>query len=113
MNPLIVRNSRIPRSLSLFIDIYAITLFPFVFIRDDGDAITLQHESIHIHQQRELFVLFFYLLYVMDWMIGLVKYRDRGAAYCRIRFEQEAYAHESFPDYLQERKKFAWREYRV
>ncbi len=111
--PKIIRNSRVPKLFSVFISVYAITLFPFIFIRDDGDEVTLNHESIHIHQQRELFVLFFYILYIYDWMVGLFKYRSPSLAYARIRFEQEAYEFDGDSEYLSRRKRFAWRKYEI
>ena len=98
---------------SIFIDVYAITLFPFIFIKDEGSPVVLNHESIHIRQQAELFVIFFYLLYVFDWVVGLIKYKDLDIAYNRIRFEQEAYENDTHPYYLIERKKHAWRKYKV
>ena len=54
-----------------------------------------------------------YLLYVFDWIVGLIKYRDLNMAYRRIRFEQEAYEKESHPYYLIERRKYSWRKYKV
>ena len=75
--------------------------------------ITLNHESIHIHQQKELFVLFFYVLYVFDWLKGLIKYQNARKAYFQIRFEQEAYAKMYEEDYLLTRKKHSWRDYKV
>ena len=62
--PIILTNSFVPRVSSIFINVYAITLFPFIFIKDEGDPVVINHESIHIKQQSELFVIFFYLLYV-------------------------------------------------
>jgi hypothetical protein len=112
-SPILVKNSRIPKLLSIFIQIYAITLFPFIFFRDEGTPTTENHERIHIAQQRELLVVFFYLLYVFDWFIGLIKYRSLNAAYMRIRFEQEAYAFEHETYYTLNRKFWAWRKYKV
>ena len=57
--PVIVKNSKIPNLLSWVIDVYAITLWPFVFIRDDGNERTINHETIHIKQYNELFVVGF------------------------------------------------------
>ena len=111
--PIIIRNSIVPRLSSVFINVYAITLFPFIFIKDEGNPRVLNHESIHIKQQAELLVLFFYVLYVFDWLVGLVKYRNLQKAYSQIRFEQEAYAKDMEPYYLIERKKYAWRKYKV
>lgn len=110
--PIIIRNSKIPKALSFVIDIYAITIWPFVFIRDDGNEITINHESIHIKQQQELFILPFYLLYFWEWLIGRMKGLDGREAYLKISFEKEAYSNELNPDYLSTRPKMAWKNYR-
>jgi len=110
--PIIIRNSKIPKALSFVIDIYAITIWPFVFIRDDGNELPLNHESIHIKQQQELFVLPFYLLYFWEWLRGRMKGLDGPEAYMKISFEKEAYSNELNPDYLSTRPKMAWKNYR-
>ena len=66
----------------------------------------LNHEAIHTAQMRELLYVPFYLLYVLEWLWLLPKYRKRHEAYRNISFECEAYAHEADPDYLKTRKKF-------
>ena len=35
---MIITNSRIPKLLSIFIDVYAITLYPFIFVKDGSNA---------------------------------------------------------------------------
>jgi len=45
---------------SWFIRVYAITLFPFVFIRDEGNEITITHETIHHEQYKETLVVGFF-----------------------------------------------------
>ena len=40
MKTIIVKNSRIPKLASIFIDVYAITIFPFIFLKDEGDKDT-------------------------------------------------------------------------
>ena len=111
--PVTIIAPRLTKLLSVFIDVTAITLFPFIVSREEMSAITLNHETIHIHQQKELFVLFFYILYVSDWLKGLVKYQNARKAYFQIRFEQEAYAKMYEEDYLLNRKKYSWRDYKV
>jgi hypothetical protein len=74
---------------------------------------TLRHETIHILQQKELFVVFFYLLYGWDYLKGLIKYKDKVKAYHQIRFEQEAYTHMFDQEYLDNRPKYNWRHHRV
>ena len=49
MIPIIIRNSRIPRLASIFINVHAITLWPFIIIRDEGDEKTINHEKIHYY----------------------------------------------------------------
>ena len=111
MKPIIIRNSKVPKLLSIFIDVYAITLFPFIFVEDDGNWVTVNHESIHIAQQAELFVLPFYILYVYQWLKNLAKGMDYQDAYMNIQFELEAYGNQFDNKYLDNRKKMAWKDY--
>jgi len=101
------------KTISWVVDISAITLYPFIVSREVMSDDVLNHESIHIVQQKELFVVFFYMLYAWDWIVGLIKYRDKQKAYFRIRFEQEAYDQMCTEEYLAKRKKFSWRNYKV
>ena len=115
MKPIFIYNSKIPIYLSLFINIYGITIYPFIIFRDDKSQIphkTINHELIHIRQQEELFVVFFYILYVMYWVINLFKFKDYSIAYKLIPFEREAYANEYKDYYFEERPMFAWTKYR-
>lgn len=113
MKPIIIQNSIVPKMLSVVIKINAITLWPFIFFRNESDERTLRHESIHIAQYNELFVVGFLVLYFYDWIKGLIKYRDKQVAYYRIRFEQEAYMYDVVDGYLKNRKKHEWRNYNV
>ena len=111
MKPIIIQNSKIPAYLSIFINISAITLFPFIISRDEMDDITIRHEIIHIEQQRELLVIFFYILYVWYWLKGKVQGMTNDEAYMNIPFEQEAYRKMYDLDYPIKREKYAWRKY--
>ena len=113
MFPFIIKNSKIPKIMSVFINVYAITLWPFIFIRDEGNEKTIRHEKIHIRQYNELLVIGFLILYLFDWIVGLIKYRDSSIAYLNIRFEQEAYENQDDLHYLDNRKMFAWLKYRI
>lgn len=104
----IIENSKIPKYLSLFINIWAITLYPFVICKGKLDQRTRTHEIIHLCQQRELLVIGFYLLYVWYWLIGLWKTKSFQEAYNYIPFEKEAYAHDQDPTYPINRKRFSW-----
>jgi hypothetical protein len=99
--------------LSFNIEVYAITLFPFIISREEMSEATETHETIHFCQQKELFVLFFYILYLYDFAKGLIRYKDSQKAYYQIRFEQEAYAHHHSKEYLESRPKHNWRNYEV
>ena len=113
MKPITIVAPRLTKALSIVIDIRAITLFPFIISSEEMSAETLNHETIHIHQQKELFVVFFYMLYVWDYLRGLIKFRDKELAYRNIRFEQEAYAQMHNKEYLQNRSRHSWRKYKA
>jgi len=108
----IIENSRIPKALSWFINIWAITLYPFIICRGKLEQKMRTHEIIHLYQQRELLVIGFYILYVWYWLVGLWKLGSFHAAYRAIPFEKEAYAHDDDPTYPLNRKAFSWRKYR-
>lgn len=68
----------------------------------------MNHERIHTAQQREMLFVFFYLVYLVEWLVRLPM---RGNAYRNISFEREAYANQRNLDYLESRPFFAWRRY--
>lgn len=113
MKPITIVSPWFTELVSIVIDVYAITIFPFIISREEMDENTLNHETIHIHQQRELLVIPFYILYAYYYFKGLVKYKDKHNAYFMIPFEQEAYQNDHNLDYLKTRKRFAWRRYKV
>ena len=83
-----------------------ITIYPFVFLRDKIDASNkelINHERIHLRQQIELGIVFFFLIYGVQYFIGLVKYRNHYQAYRNIIFEREAYRNEKDLNYLKKR----------
>lgn len=85
-----------------------INLFGILFVRQ-GSVMTqldYNHEAIHTAQMKELLYLPFYLLYVLEWLCRLIQLRDSGKAYRAISHEREAYANQSNPDYLTERKPY-------
>ena len=94
--------------------INGITLFPFIILRNPNDRdnkVLINHEKIHIRQQLELFVIFFYLWYVAEYYYHLIKIKDAHKAYRAISFEREAYANERDLDYLKNRKLLNFRKY--
>tara|TARA_B100000579_G_scaffold430404_3_gene443746 strand:+ start:447 stop:806 length:360 start_codon:yes stop_codon:yes gene_type:complete len=108
-------NSFVPKLFSIFISARAITLWPFIFIRDDGDERLLTHERIHIAQQAELFVIFFYIMYVLFWFRNIIKYFKEEdclkKAYFHIPFEKESYINDKNMVYLLNRKAYSWVKY--
>ena len=109
--PIVREDSRIPRILSWVIDIWGITLWPFVLVRGKIDPLTLRHETIHIRQQAELLVVPFYVLYLGFWLYRWWQLGDRQKAYFAIPFEREAYSLQGDPAYLSFRKPHSWRFY--
>jgi len=97
-----------------YLGISGITLFPFIILRDKHlklDKRILNHERIHIRQQVELLILPFYVLYLIEFAIGLIKYRNKTKSYMNISFEREAYKNDSDLDYLKDRRFWAWVKY--
>ncbi|MCX2679424.1 hypothetical protein OOZ15_05665 [Galbibacter sp. EGI 63066] len=87
-----------------------LTLWPLIILRDDelkDDTILINHEKIHLRQQMELLVLPFFLIYFMEWLIGIFRYWNLNMAYRNISFEREAYQNEWNPDYLNERSSWS------
>ena len=111
--PIIITSKFLTKMFSIVISVYAITLFPFIILSEDVDEFTMNHELIHFEQQKELFVVGFYALYVYDFIRGMIKYKNKDMAYYLIRFEQEAYNYESDLGYIVDREKNAWKEYEV
>ena len=112
-NVRIIENSRIPALLSWFISIHAITLYPFIICRTVLDRRTRSHEFIHIAQQKELWVVGFYVLYVWYWLKNIVwKKMSSSDAYYNIPFELEAYKNDHNEIYALNREKMAWKKYR-
>lgn len=94
--------------------ITGITLFPFIFLRNKRckhNKILINHERIHLKQQLELLIVFFYIWYIFEYFIGLIKFKDRYLAYRNISFEREAYGNEKNLSYLRTRKIWSFWNY--
>jgi hypothetical protein len=91
----------------------SIALWPFIFVREKQyrmDQVLINHEKIHLRQQLEMLIVFFYLWYGIEYLVYRFKGMSARTAYRKIRFEKEAYQFEDDPDYLKKRKMFAcWR----
>lgn len=70
----------------------------FVFrqtIHVRGDKISetlLAHEYIHTRQYRKYGFVCFLVIYMFEYFLNLIKYRDSFKAYRSISFEKEAYS---------------------
>lgn len=78
----------------------AIAIFPFIFTRkDEISEEIINHEKIHFAQQKELLIIPFFLLYGIFHLIY---------GYRKNPFEKEAYNNDDNPEYLKNRKFWAW-----
>lgn len=107
----VIYSDKILDRLSWFMRIGGITLFPFIIMREkhqgtERGKVVLNHEMIHIKQQLECLIIPFYLLYVLNFILNLLLMKKRP--YRSIAFEKEAYQNQDNPNYLENRKLFAW-----
>ena len=117
----------------------AMAIFPFIFVRSEykdsnGISIVINHENIHLHQQKEVstigvlvaavLIIFgcgwwsllalplFYWWYLTEYFIRFVLYGfNHREAYRNISFEQEAYTFQGNESYIKHRKYFYWLKY--
>jgi hypothetical protein len=83
--------------------INGITLYPFIIVNDKNNDVLLNHERIHLAQQKELYVLPFYYLYLKSYF--------KDMSYWNICFEKEAYDNQDNLLYLKTREKKAYKKY--
>jgi len=113
MIPILIKSRILASLLSVVVVVNAIAVYPFLIVRDNLNEIQMNHELIHFEQQKELYVIGFYALYVYDFFKGVIRYKDKTQAYRMIRFEQEAYDNELNLGYVVDRNKHAWNKYEV
>ena len=96
----------------------AITLYPYIFFNypyEEMDQSVINHEFIHIRQIRDLMNkwarplrfmgwLHFYVSYLFEYGVLLVKYKSSGLAYINISYEKEAFENQ----YGEMDKKIEW-----
>lgn len=88
-----------------------ISLWPFIILENDRlkkDRYFLNHEKIHLRQQIELLVLFFYVWYAIEFFWRYLDCGDGMLAYRNISFEREAYRRENNLNYLKKRRFWAF-----
>jgi hypothetical protein len=118
MKTKIVYSEKILNSLSWFMRIGGITLYPWIVLREKyrdnyyyktkKAPAVINHESIHIEQQKELLVIGFYLWYFVEWVIRLFM---KGNAYKNISMEREGKGNRGNLDYLKTRKRYSFLKY--
>ena len=89
-------------------------LWPFIILRNPDlkqDKVLINHERIHLRQQAELLLVFFYLFYLLEWVLKSIYYMDFYRGYRNISFEREAYLHEKNLDYLDQRRPYRFLKY--
>ena len=86
-----------------------IAIWPFVFYKGLLSKRFIVHEKIHLVQQKEMLVLPFFVIYFLNYLWNLLRYRfNHDKAYRNIIFEKEAYENQDDSDYLSKRKSFQY-----
>lgn len=91
-----------------------LSFFPFLFVRDKkliDSKVFVNHEKIHLRQQLEMLLLFFYIWYLIEFLVRWIQCGSKYKAYREISFEKEAYQNEMDFDYLTKRKLFSFIKY--
>ncbi len=86
-------------------------IFPFILLKSarlKNDQEIINHEKIHLRQQLELLVFPFYILYLLNYLVNLVRYKKHDLAYRNIVFEKEAYHYEADLNYLKNGNWYGW-----
>lgn len=96
----------VPKLPAAAMALYPFMLFKYPSTMNQPDLV--RHEEIHFRQQAELLLLPFYILYLSFYLINLIRYKNHLRAYYNISFEKEAYANDADPNYLSNRKWYAW-----
>ena len=90
------------------------SFYPFIFLNSrirntDKGQVVLNHEKIHYEQQKELLVVFFYLLYALNFVYNLFRYKfNLYTSYKQVLFEREAFDNEDFLHYPETRDRNGW-----
>lgn len=92
-----------------------INLFGILFTkRDTLSETTINHESIHTEQMKEMLYIFFYIWYGLEYIIIRLFHLTKDGqhkTYRDISFEEEACNNDNNLDYLKTRKHYSWWKY--
>ena len=97
--------------LTRFIPYSGMTIFPFILLRKKDaphGEVLLNHERIHLRQQLELLIVPFFIWYLLEYLFYRLQGCSHDKAYRSILFEREAYTNQANPDYLLQRKFWAF-----
>mmetsp|Transcript_34128 Transcript_34128/g.70506 ORF Transcript_34128/g.70506 Transcript_34128/m.70506 type:complete len:147 (-) Transcript_34128:17-457(-) len=105
----VMRNSFVPKLFGCFYEVSAITLWPWIFIAEGCDnEVLINHEKIHIVQANEMAVIGMYIVWIFDFLRGIIQFGDAQLSYQHNRLEREARMHERDMAYLPVRPAYAW-----
>lgn len=95
-----------------FMKVSGLALYPLIITKNKNRSKRLiNHELIHHRQQLELFIVPFYIWYIIEYLLRLIRYQNREQAYLNISFEREAYIHDHDLEYLKNRKFWSFLKY--
>lgn len=89
----------------------AMALYPFMLFKNQQlkeNKLVINHEKIHFCQQLELLIFPFYILYFLNYLVNLIRFKNHDQAYFNLCFEKEAYANDKNADYLKARPLYSW-----
>jgi len=89
----------------------SLTIWPLIFIKNEylkKDVKLLNHEKIHLKQQKELLWIFFFIWYSVEYLILFIKHKNHNTTYKSICFEKESYLNEKNLSYLKHRKHYSF-----
>lgn len=104
---IIIHNKIIP-----FGDYSTMNLFGILFTKSKTlSDTTINHESIHTEQMKEMGFIFFYIWYIIEYLIVQCFHNSQSGGYHDISFEEEAYNNQNNLDYIKTRKHYNWKQY--
>jgi hypothetical protein len=98
----------------------AITLSPFAIYFKKKEyfyrPVLVNHEMIHWYQQIEMFVIFFYIWYGLEYIIRFIIwiftfFSQKWMPYKNLSMEREANHYECDFLYFEKRQKYAWMKF--
>ena len=90
--------------------INGISIFPFAFVAENKPNLIL-HEKIHLAQQKELMVWYFWMWYLAEFVCKSIKHKSFYKGYRENVFEREAYDNQNKKHYLSYRAPFHFSTY--